>query len=65
MYQIAIIKQDDQIWVDASIDKSRLKKRRFQDYYKICKEEYVTAWEYFVEFLNLAADMTRGRNKQV
>ena len=32
MYQISLLKKDDEIWVDASIDKSRLKKRRFGDY---------------------------------
>ena len=48
MYQISLLKKDDEIWVDASINKSRLKKRRFGNYYKICKEEYITAWEYFV-----------------
>jgi hypothetical protein len=37
----------------------------FNDYKKICKEEYQTAWAYFVEYLNLVADMTRGRNKLV
>jgi hypothetical protein len=25
----------------------------------------VSAWEYFVEYLNLIADMTKGRNKIV
>ena len=40
-----------------------LKKRPFEDYYKICKEEYITAWDYFVEYLNLTADLVQGRNK--
>jgi hypothetical protein len=65
LYQITLSKKDDEIYTDAAIDKNILKKRRFGDYYKICKEEYTSAWEYFVEFLNLIADMTKGRNKTV
>ena len=37
----------------------------FPDFYKICNEEYPTAWEYFVSYLNLIADMVQGRNKTV
>lgn len=65
LYQITLTKKDDEIYSEAAIDKNILKKRRFGDYYKICKEEYSSAWEYFVEFLNLIADMTKGRNKTV
>lgn len=65
LYQVTLSKKDDEIYTEAAIDKNILKKRRFGDYYKICREEYYSAWEYFVEFLNLIADMTKGRNKTV
>ena len=53
MYQITISKQTaengkKEIYTDAAIDKNEIKKRRFNDYKKICKEEYQTAWAYFV-----------------
>lgn len=64
-YSITLSKQNNEIFAYAGIDKNVLKKRRFQDYFKICKEEYTSAWEYFVEYLELVADMTKGRNKQV
>jgi hypothetical protein len=64
-YQITLSKQKNEILAEAGIDKNMLKKRRFGDYFKICKEEYSSAWEYFVEYLELVADMTKGRNKQV
>ena len=70
MYQITVSKQTAQngkkeIYTDAAIDKNEIKKRRFNDYKKICKEEYQTAWWYFVQYVNLIADMTKGRNKLV
>lgn len=64
-YQITLSKVKTEIFAEAGIDKNMLKKRRFNDYFKICKEEYSSAWEYFVEYLELVADMTKGRNKQV
>jgi hypothetical protein len=27
------------------------------------EDKYHAVWEYFVEYLNLVADMTQGRNK--
>lgn len=65
VYQITVTKKDDFIYTEAVIDKNQSKKRVFGDYYKICKEEYPSAWEYFVEYLSLIADMTKGRNKIV
>jgi hypothetical protein len=38
LYQITLTKKDDEIYTEAAIDKNVLKKRRFGDYYKICKE---------------------------
>jgi hypothetical protein len=37
-YRISITKKGEDIFTEASIDKNELKKRRFDDYYKICKE---------------------------
>lgn len=65
IYTVSLSKKDNIIFTEAAIDKNESKKRRFADYYKICKEEYPTAWSYFVEYLNLIADMTKGRNKTV
>jgi hypothetical protein len=65
LYQINLSKKDEIVSTEAAIDKNIAKKRRFGDYYKICKEEYESAWYYFVEYLNLIADMTKGRNKTV
>jgi hypothetical protein len=62
-YQVNLSKKDNIVSTEAAIDKNALKKRRFEDYKKICKEEYPSAWYYFVEYLNLIADMTKGRNK--
>ena len=53
-YQITVSKQSvegsnkKEIFTEAAIDKNETKKRRFNDYKKICKEEYQTAWSYFV-----------------
>lgn len=71
-YKIAIEKRKvenedgkQEIFVEAAVDKNVSKFRPFIDHYKICKEEYPTAWKYFVCFLNLIADMVQGRNKTV
>lgn len=48
LYQITLSKQNDDIFAEAAIDKNKLKKRVFKDYFKICKEEYASAWAYFV-----------------
>lgn len=65
LYQITLSKENEDIFAEAAIDKNKLKKRVFKDYFKICKEEYSSAWAYFVEYLHLMADMTKGRNKLV
>lgn len=38
LYQVTLSKKDDEIYTEAAIDKNILKKRRFGDYYKICRE---------------------------
>lgn len=37
-YQINLSKKDGIVFSEAAIDKNLPKKRRFNDYYKICKE---------------------------
>lgn len=51
LYTITLSKQKNEIFAEAGIDKNNVKKRRFGDYFKICKEEYPSAWAYFVEYL--------------
>ena len=38
IYSISLSKKDNTIFTEAAIDKNIPKKRRFADYYKICKE---------------------------
>lgn len=38
LYQINLSKQNEDIYAQAAIDKNKLKKRVFKDYFKICKE---------------------------
>ena len=49
----------------AAFDKNQAKWKTFEEYYKICKGGYQSAWAYFYSYLNLIADMTQGRNKTV
>lgn len=49
----------------AASDKQKQKQRRFGEYYKICKDEFPSAWSYMISYLNLIADMCKGRNKIV
>ena len=55
----------EEIYCSAAVDKNQAKWRRFEDYYKICRDEYQTAWAYFYSYLNLIAVKTPGRNKAV
>ena len=55
----------EEIYCCAAVDKNQAKWRRFEDYYKICRDEYQSAWAYLYSYLNLIADMTQGRNKTV
>mgnify|MGYP003688776469 CR=1 FL=1 len=65
VYAINIKKDKEGIRFEATVDKNKQKTRPFKDYYKICIEEYESAWTYCVAFLNLMADMVQGRNKTV
>lgn len=54
---------DNQILIKAAIDKNNIEELPFNEFYNHCKSDNESAWEYFVEYLNLIADMTQGRNK--
>jgi hypothetical protein len=45
------------------LDKSNVSHLPFKDFYEQCQEKNPSAWEYFVEYLNLIADLAQGRNK--
>ncbi len=54
---------NNQILIKAAIDKNNTEELPFNEFYHKCKSDNESAWEYFVEYLNLIADMTQGRNK--
>ncbi len=58
-----ILSIDNQILIKAAIDKNRTEELLFKEFYARCKSDNESAWDYFVEYLNLIADMTQGRNK--
>lgn len=62
-YEIEINEQEAQIKITASLDKAQLQTLTFSEFYQQCQEKYPTAWTYFVEYLNLIADLAQGRNK--
>lgn len=45
------------------MDKTSTQRYEFREFYEKCKEENESAWLYFVEYLNLIADLAQGRNK--
>ena len=47
----------------ASLDKNRQIKLPFSEFYAQSQSDNASAWLYFVEYLNLMADLTQGRNK--
>lgn len=51
------------IAVSASLDKSSQRQFSFADFYAASQSDNPSAWLYFVEYLNLMADLTQGRNK--
>ncbi len=58
-----ILSRDSQILIKAAIDKNKTEELSFEKFYDRCKKNNESAWDYFVEYLNLIADMTQGRNK--
>ena len=62
-YMIQIERKNDAIVVSASIDKSNYISLSFEEFHEKCSQENPSAWGYFVEYLNLIADLVQGRNK--
>jgi hypothetical protein len=65
LYEIQLAQQDGRIFVTASLDKTSSQRYEFREFYERCMGEdgNPTAWFYFVEYLNLIADLVQGRNK--
>ena len=65
LYEIQLIQQEGRIYVAASLDKISSQRYEFKEFYERCtgEEGNTTAWFYFVEYLNLIADLVQGRNK--
>ena len=65
LYEIQLIQQEGRIYVAASLDKISSQRYEFKEFYEQCtgEEGNTTAWSYFVEYLNLIADLVQGRNK--
>ena len=62
-YMIQIERKNDAIVVSASIDKSNYISLSIEEFHEKCSQENPSAWGYFVEYLNLIADLVQGRNK--
>ena len=58
-----LAEEDGRIKVIASLDKSSHNTLPFSEFYDLACQQYPSAWAYFVEYLNLIADLTQGRNK--
>ena len=63
VYEVRLEKGDGGINVLASLDKNRQIKLPFSEFYAQSQSDNPSAWLYFVEYLNLMADLTQGRNK--
>ena len=63
LYEIQLIQEEGRIVVGASLDKSSTQRYEFREFYEKCREENESTWLYFVEYLNLIADLVQGRNK--
>lgn len=63
LYEVQLLENDGKIIVSASLDKTSTKRYVFRDFYDKCIAENPSAWHYFVEYLNLIADLAQGRNK--
>ena len=58
-----ILQEAGQIYVRGSLDKENVVTLPFKEFREKCMEVNPTAWDYFVEYLNLIADLAQGRNK--
>lgn len=64
LYEVRLIEEDGIIKVIASLDKKKQEKFAFGQFKYQCEQhDNTSAWLYFVEYLNLMADLAQGRNK--
>lgn len=58
-----LAEDEGRIIVIASLDKSSPVRLSFSEFHDLACEKYPSAWAYFVEYLNLIAELAQGRNK--
>lgn len=63
LYEVQLLQQDGKILVTASLDKTSAQRYEFKEFYDRCMQDNPSAWYYFVEYLNLIADLAQGRNR--
>jgi hypothetical protein len=63
LYEVQLLQQDGKILVTASLDKTSAQRFEFREFYDRCMQDNPSAWYYFVEYLNLIADLAQGRNR--
>ena len=63
VFEVKLAQEGENIFVIASLDKSKQETLHFAEFYQRSQDENPSAWLYFVEYLNLMADLTQGRNK--
>jgi hypothetical protein len=63
VFEVRLEQGIEGILVIASLDKQRQLSLPFGEFYARSQENNPSAWLYFVEYLNLMADLTQGRNK--
>jgi hypothetical protein len=63
IFAVNLQRQDGRIVVIASLDKTSQTTLPFAEFHDLACQNHPSAWSYFVEYLNLIADLTQGRNK--
>ena len=63
IFEIRLEEEEAGIIVVASLDKVKQQRLLFNEFYAQSQEKNPSAWFYFVEYLNLMADLAQGRNK--
>lgn len=63
IFDVQISVSEGVIYVKSTLDKCTCSNLPFKDFYKECKANNESAWLFFVEYLNLIADLGQGRNK--
>lgn len=63
IFEVRLVEEAAGIIVVASLDKVKQDRLPFSEFYERCQRENPSAWLYFVEYLNLMADLAQGRNR--